>query len=75
MSTPTALENSIVRASRRDRRHKISEAVVTGWQCARAGGTEVDCPHNESDGGLYTAWLAGFRDGEMNYSLNEEWTR
>ena len=74
-NTYTSLENEITRGARRDRGRKISKAVVDGWQCARAGGAESDCPYHETDGGLYTAWLAGFRDGAKNYSLDEEWTR
>lgn len=71
----TSLENDIARQARRDRRRQISKAVVTGWERARAGGAESDCPYHETDGGLYTAWLAGFRDGTKNGSLNEEWLR
>lgn len=74
-STRSPIENEIVREARRDRGRKISKAVVAGWEWARAGGAESDCPYHESDGGLYTAWLAGFRDGAKNYSLNEEWLR
>lgn len=75
MSYHDPLENTIAREARRDRGRKLSKAVVDGWQWARAGGAESDCPYHETDGGLYTAWLAGFRDGVKNYSLNEEWTR
>lgn len=68
-------QNELERKERRAYGRKLSQAVVAGWEWARAGGAESDCPYHETDGGLYTAWLAGFRDGAKNYSLNKEWLR
>lgn len=60
---------------RQERNRAISKAVVVGWEVAQAGGVEADCPFHVTDNGLYTAWLAGFRDGAKGYTLWGGWKR